>query len=152
MDKPNYKILSSFLEESDVLRKSPDFKNSDIYRTWKSAAGASIYDNTDSLTIEDDVLYVSVNSSTWAHELINQQNSILQTLQENGFRNLTEMSVRIRVQKSPGTPLRKKKKQQSRTITPRMRDLFQRLAAQSKNKEAREVFLRLSKLPKRPDD
>ncbi len=101
--------------------------------------------------IEDNILHVSVNSSTWAHELINQQNSILQTLRESGYESLTEMSIRIRVQNSPKTPVPRQKKNYTRTISPSTRKLFVRLAAQSKNTEAKEIFLRLSKSQNRQD-
>ena len=149
MDKPSYKNIYKILEESALLKKPPDFKGSKIYKDWKSAAGTSIFDNTTELAIEDNILHVSVSSSTWAHELINQQNSILQILRESGHNKLTEMSIRIQVPKSPKTPALRKKKKQTRTITPSMQKLFVRLASQSKNSEAKNIFLRLSKSQKK---
>ena len=108
-------------------------------------AGASIADNTIELIIDDNVLHVAVNSPTWAHELINQQNSILQHLRDSGYEELTEMSIRIRVANSRSVPTPRKKTGNSRTSTPEMQNLFARLASESTDPDTKETFLRLSR-------
>ena len=145
MDKPSYKKLYTFLEESALFQKPPNFRRASIYKTWNLVVGSSIADNTIELKIDGDVLHVAVNSPTWAHELINQQNSILQHLRDSGYKELTEMSIRIRVANSRNVPTPRKKIRNSRTSTPEMQNLFARLASESTDPDTKETFLRLSR-------
>ena len=145
MDKPSYKQLYTVLEESALFQKPPNFRRASIYKTWRQVAGTSIADNTIDLKIDGDVLHVAVNSPTWAHELINQQNSILLHLRDSGYDQLTEMSIRIRVANSRSVPKPRKKIRNSRTSTPELQNLFARLASESTDPDTKETFLRLSR-------
>lgn len=145
MDKPGFKKLHTVLADSALFKNPPEFKRATIYRMWRQVVGASIAENTIELTIDNNMLNVAVNSPTWAHELINQQNSILKNLHGCGFENLTEMSVRIRVANVRSSPAPQKKYSKPQTITPQMRELFARLASESADPETKETFMRLSR-------
>ena len=136
--------MFDFIQESGRMKPPPNFESSPIYRDWKEAVGEAIADNTVELRSEGATLHVAVNSSTWAHELINQQNSVLRHLQERGYRELTEMSIRIRVSNPIRRPTLKKPPPTRRTTTPELRELFEQLASESQNPEMRAAFLRMS--------
>ena len=141
--------MSSVLGQNLSLKRPQAFHHSVIYKNWRKVVGESIAENTLELRVEANILHVAVNSSTWAHELINRQTTFLQQLREYGHQNLDEFSIRVRVPKSPKAPRQKKKPEKPRTISPAMQELFARLASESKNQEAKEIYMRMSRVPTR---
>ncbi len=145
MEKSNYKQMHSILLDSLSLRQPAQHTQSPVYRNWRKAVGNPIAENTSNLKIEGNILHVVVNSPTWAHELINQQASILEALRAEGHLKLTEMSIRIQVPVSKPTPVSPTMPKRERRITPGLRNLFAQLSSESRNPEVKQIFRRLSR-------
>lgn len=68
-----------------------------IYEHWLEAAGDAIADHTVNLDVRGDTLEVAVDSPTWAHEVIHNQQSILIHLQSSHYRKLTAIAVKVKI-------------------------------------------------------
>ncbi len=150
MSDPRYSKLSKIIAGLNIPDPPPQFSETRIFQDWRKAAGATIADNTLNLRMDETVLSVTVTSPTWAHELINNQSTILARLIESGYKNLQEMAIRVNVAAGRKSAQRTKTLPESQppnpVITPRLKKLFAEIAKNSSNTDTKATFLRLSKL------
>ncbi len=148
MPELTYSRLSEVLAAVTLPEAPKRFTDTEFYRHWSQAAGQSIAENTTRLQIEGCVLAVTVNSPTWAHELINNQTTVLSRLVENGYKDLEEISIRVAVAGGRKPSRRNKPERpipQDGAVSPELRQLFAEIARSAANAETRETFLRLSR-------
>ena len=149
MSDSNYSKLSDFLTRVELPSAPESFAESAIFNHWKKAAGQNIADNTTKLQIEGNSLFVTVNSPTWAHALINSQSTILSHMVKCGFEDLEEIVIRVAVEGKRNT-LRKKKavteEPEAQLLPARLSQVFVDIAKNASNPETKETFLRLSRI------
>ena len=146
MKQINYKQLADILSGYDLSPKDESTVYSVLQQNWSTVAGPNISENTENIEISGDMLLVSVNSPTWAHEIINRQKTLLSGMNNAGYPKLTNLSVNVHVSK-PAT-LDRYKKTPNETVqqtTPQLRKLFKKLAAHSNSPEIKATFTRMSK-------
>ena len=149
MSESAYSKLSEILPDIDLPDTPPQFNETKLFQDWSAAAGETIANSTLNLSISGNVIAVTVSSPIWAHELINNQSTILARLIEAGYKSLQEMTVRVSVSARRTTP-RSYGESASRSsqpaVTPKLQKLFVEIAEKSNNPKTRETFLRLSKI------
>ena len=145
MAESNYSKLSDFLNKGVVPERPASFRESQLFRDWTEIAGSSIAKHTAQLNVQNGILHVSVNSPTWAHELINYQITILEKLHEKGHKNLKEMSIRVKVSKASQFPAPTQTTLPKPKMDPKMHKVFVKLACDAKDPNARNTFLRLAR-------
>ncbi len=149
MSDSQYSKLSKILTDIDIPDAPKRFAESQLFQDFNEAAGEAIAANTLNLSVDGPVLNVSVNSPTWAHELINNQSSILEKLIELDYSNLKELAIRVNVaaaKKKPRLRTNLAPQTSERTVNPELKDLFVDIAEKSANSNTRKTFLRLSRL------
>lgn len=150
MSDPRYSKLSDIIAGIKLPDAPLQFNQTRIFQDWNQAAGAAIAENTLNLSIDGSILSVTVNSPTWAHELINNQSTILARLMESGYKNLQEMAIRVNVTVGRKLAQQSKVPQESQPLTPaispRLKHLFIEIAENSSNPDTKATFMRLSKL------
>ena len=149
MTEENYQKMSDVLTALKFSQEPEEFADSQFFKDWNEAAGSMIAKNTWELNEKGDILQVVVNSSTWAHELINQQQSIVKRMQSLGYERITGLSIRIQVPKSVKMRNIHKKTSEAPSVSVELLETFTQLAMESKNSGTRELFERLSQIKPR---
>ena len=149
MSESAYSKLSEILTDIDLPDTPPQFNETKLFQDWSAAAGETIANSTLNLSISGNVLAVTVGSPIWAHELINNQSTILARLIESGYKSLQEMAIRVNVSTRRTTPRaygESASRSRESAVTPKLQKLFVEIAEKSNNPKTRETFLRLSKI------
>ncbi len=136
--------LSSLLDQFKISQPT----ESPIYAHWTKSAGEAISAHTLDLSIRDTTLDVVLDSPTWAHQLLHEQQSALARMQSHGYHNLSELSIRV---KMPNTakkraPPKKNSKPKDWTVSPEMRQLFECCAETSESPKLKSAYRKLSEL------
>ena len=146
MVENNYQKISDVLKAIKLTEEPEVYSESPLFKDWAEAAGPMIAKNTWNLAAKGEVLQVVVNSSTWAHELINQQQSIVEKMQVLGYRKITSMSIRIQVPKPVKFRDFTRKTSEAPTVSAELRETFAQLAKESTDPKTREFFKKMSKI------
>ena len=136
--------LSSLIDRLEI---TPPVK-APIYEHWAAAAGANISAHTLNLEIQNDTLGVVVDSPMWAHHLIHEQTSVVERMKEQGYHNLSGISIRVKIPAPvmSDPPVRRRRKGKNRKVSPELVRLFEKSAENSTSEEVKAAFRKLSKL------
>ena len=141
----NFNQLTARIHESCQLSPPSEDTNSVLFQDWIKSAGESISKHTRQVHIRKGIIEIVVDSPTWAHQIINQQNTLVQRMRDRGHSGISELSVRVKIVKKFKQPQHILVKPQQRKFSKNSGKIFSELAANSSNPKIKEIFLRLSK-------